>query len=167
MELILWFASLVNGQVPLLGHDQFEVRERAESRLNNPLAALFLPDSDPDPEVNHRLRGLKTRNLKWLKPRYVEQVVYRHDFNEWARLYLFTGRSRVAREVDTFSDIHSDQAKADAVFREWRAWGWPMPGEGFLRGSFQPGEYETWLEFLDFHLSVAPAPREVVPDPNP
>ena len=161
MGLVLIVAAVVNGQVPALGADDWETREAATARLDHTLAAWFLPAAHHDPEINYRLRGLRAKNLRWADPQYVERVVFRRDFGAWVRLYLTPNRSIIAPEWDTFADIHGDHGKANAVFALWPVGG---ASEMFLRGRIESGEYERYLEFLDYNRGVAPVPRELTSD---
>lgn len=157
-SIALLFAAWVDAQIPDLGHDEWRVREAATRRLDNPLAALFVPPAAEDPEVNYRLRQIRGRNLKWLSPVYVERRVFRAAPDEWLRRYLFAGRSAIAGEWGTFEAIHANFDLAKALFREW-----PVvrgESEGFLLGAIYPGEYERWLAHLDYHHGRIPAPHE-------
>ncbi len=158
--LVALFAGWVDGQTALLGADRYDVREWAEASLDYPLAALFLPDCSADPEINHRLRRLRTRNLRWFRLAHVERMALRGDARAWVRLCLLPGRSVIAREYDTFTTLHAEYDLATAVFAKWP----PQPGEsrGFLWGSIYPGEYDRYLAFIDYHTSRAPMPREPV-----
>lgn len=157
MFLVVLFAGWVNDQVLELGHDEWRIRERATQLLDNPLAALFVPSASEDAEVNYRLRMIRTRNLKWFSPVWVERCVLRASAEEWMRLYLFAGRSAIAERYETFERIHTYEV-ARPLFNAWPV----MPGEneGFLYGSIYPGEYERWLAHLDYHRRRAPLPRE-------
>jgi hypothetical protein len=157
--LLLLFASYFAPDLSRLGADDWNTREREEARCDHFLSALMLPVRHGDPEVNYRIRALRARNLRWLRADYLERRVFATDFGQWARLYLFTGRSLIARDFDTFAAIHCDNPKALAVFERWSPWS-PFNGGGFLTGSIFAGEYETYLNYLDYHLSIAPAPRE-------
>lgn len=156
MFLVLLFATWVNGQVAQLGDDSFAAREAATARLDSVFMALFLPTCSEDPEINHRLRELSRRRGKWLDAVYVERRVYRSDWGGWLAWYLVSGRSRIAEERDTFEDIHRDVAKVRMVFRAWP----PIYDTRFLLGSIIDGEYEQWLDYLDYHQGRAPAPAE-------
>lgn len=162
MELALWLLTLPAGAVPLLGHDEYAVREQASELLGNPLWCVLLPRQHADAEIDHRIKRLRARCLRELDPEYRERVTYRDDFPGWVRLYLATGRSLIA-PVDVFSDVHADWNKAMAVFAALPV----QPGEyqSFLIGSIVDGEYERWLEFLDYHHARAPLPREVLQQP--
>ncbi len=156
--MIALLALLIGADPKALGHDSYAVREAAHARLDYPLAALLLPASSPDAEINYRLRDLRARNLKWLRRGHAERVLIRRDPKAWVELALHRGRSVIAREWDTFELLHADYELATAVFARWP----PQPGEsrGFLWGSIYPGEFERWLAYLDYHAGVAPVPRE-------
>lgn len=162
---LLWILTLTAGpDVGRLGADDWHTRERETARVDNVLLALLLPKTSEDPEVDYRIRLLRTRNLKWLDAVYVERQILRADFAVWLDSYLFAGRSGIAGEWDTFALIHTDAGKAMVVFRGWP----PMPGQprSFLFGVICPGEYERYRAYLDYHLMRAPPPRGVG-DPEP
>lgn len=163
MLLLVLFSSYFAPDLARLGDDDWNIREQEFRRCDHWLLALLLPTSHDDPEVNYRVRQLRTRNLKWLEPVRVERVVLRQDVQAWARLYLITGHSRIAREWDTFTYLHCvEHALALCGVLE----GHPAYAPGFLVGTIMPGEYERYLEHLDYHLHIAPEPREV-PEPQP
>jgi hypothetical protein len=159
MSLVLLIAALVSGQVPLLGADEFEVRERATARLDNPFAALFLPRGDADPEVNYRLRGLHTRNLRCLDAEFVERAVHRADYARWLDWYFCPGVNRIT-DRDAWEELDGPRAahlrdrwptgcQSDEVWLWWNVW-----------------SYSEFREYCDYHRGTAPQPRTVdVSDP--
>lgn len=162
LPLLLYLAALTHGpHLDRLGHDNWSVREAEHGRLNNFLSALLLPTSHADPEINYRIRAIRTRHLKWIDRRYLERLVYREDFDAWLRVYLVPGVSAIAEEWDTFADIHLDQDKGLSAYRSLPCA--PDDDGPFIIGVIYPGEYERWLARLDYHQGRAPMPREVRP----
>lgn len=156
--LCLWLLSFFAPRLDRLGADDWETRERETERCDCFALAVVLPVRHDDPEVDHRVRRLRARNLRWLSGRYVERIVLRESVREWARLYVAPNRSALARERDTFVWLHSSWPRAADLFREL-----PHPDRktGFLSGTIVPGEYEEYLDYLDYHQFSAPHPRVV------
>ena len=159
LALSLWLFALTPPNLERLGAPDWHVREAEHARCDNLLLSLLLPPGHACPEIDARCRDLRTRNLRSLCPVYRERCLLLGDFAAWVREYLQPGRSRLAREWDTFVLIHTDARRADLVFAAL-----PVPANGsqaWLRGHFVSGEYERYLEHLDYHGRVAPMPNEV------
>jgi hypothetical protein len=157
MSLFLVLASLAGApDLNRLGADSFEVREAEERRCACPLLAVQLPARDDDPEIDFRVKRVRRASLRLLSAEYVERAAMRGDFGAWVKACLATGRTSL-HPRDLFDAIHADRAKAYAVFAVLP----PHDGNtAFLCGAVCPGEYERWLDFLEYHW-CRPVPREV------
>lgn len=147
IELLLLLAGPPD--LSRLGADSFDVREAEERRCDGFLRAALLPSSHDDPEVDHRVKRLRQRNLRWLRWEYAERMALRHDFGLWLDLYFLPGRSGVAM-VDVYAELRADWQRAEALAARW---GVPA--------------YDVWRcdladfgDLCDFHRRVAPMPRE-------
>lgn len=134
-----------------LGSDDWRVREAETQRLDNPLSPLLLPLRHSDPEVDLRVKRLRTKNLKWCNDWYQEQLAYRNDFARWVRDYLLTGAMRYD-PAEVLDRIQGDFALAEVLMQL------APPHPECL--TFPPDESE-WREYLNYHWRVAPMPTEV------
>jgi hypothetical protein len=143
-----------------LGADDWRSREAEHARCDNFLFALLLPDRHQDPEINHRLRSIKAKNLKWLDARYIERAVHSRDFSAWVRLYVLEGDSVAYSPAEVFFELHCDDQKADAYFALADP-DLPPHLQCWLRGSIAHGEFEQFeAHRRAYRESRAPAPRE-------
>lgn len=153
MELVLFFASWVGHQVPLLGHDEYAVREAAHRRLDNPLAALFLPATSDDAEIDYRLRRLRAQNLKWFDPRRPERILHATDYRAWMQRYVIDGDPRAYTLAEVFGEMRADRNKV-AVYMELTGCG----TQPWLTGPIFPHEFDQFLAHRA-GLRAAPMPR--------
>ncbi len=131
-----------------LGVDDWHEREVWMRRYDNPLSALLLPDTHADPEIAHRLKALKAKNLREFCPRYREAKLHRDDFPAWVQRHVIESDSLAFSLADVFHELHTDGDKADVFFKL-------APhchtNQSFLRGAFVDGEYQTWREHVARH----------------
>lgn len=152
--VLAWLA----GQVALLGHDAYAVREAAQRRLDHPVWAALLPAATDSPEANARIASLK-KKYRPLTARQVEVRVLDDDFTRWCEEYLKPGRSAVAGDYDFFrTEILNRPEHYRRLFATW-----PLPAHmtwNFWQGALHANDFPAWLDYLDYHRGVAPAPRQ-------
>lgn len=158
MAIALYLLSLFGPpDVPRLGHPEWREREAEFRRCDNPFAAILLPRSHPDAEVNARLRELWVRNVAWREAWVLEQLAYRDDFPRWVAEFFAPNRSRLGpREV--FDDLHGRYERVRELLKA-------MPAPEYMRGRCLQWDWDGWNEYLDYHRKwkFAPMPHEVKP----
>lgn len=145
--------------VSRLGADDYQTREAETRRLDNPLSVLLLPDRTDSPEANDRIAALK-RKHRPPTPLQIELRTLDEDFPRWLAQYLELNRSAVARDFDFYAtEILNRPEHYGPMFRALPR----PPGQdyNFWFGALLPRDFPAWLDYLDYHQGVAPAPREV------
>lgn len=146
-----------------LGADEYRVREAETRRCDNPLSAALLPDRTDSPEADARIAALK-RKHRPLTQRQVEVRILDDDFPRWVELYLKSNRSAIARDFDFYAtEVLNRPEHYVGLFTalprrpdmQWNFWCGPIT----------PRDFPAWLDYLDYHQGVAPAPREANPSP--
>lgn len=163
MPLLLLVFVLRIPDVDRLGAEDWRLREREERRCDNPLSALLLPPSHPNPEIDFRAKQLRQRNLTYFDPRAGERRIHAHDYEAWLYRHVVHGESLNYSPEEVFEELHSDFGRA-ALYMQLTG---PEPNgychhdgvPAWLRAGVMPGEYEQFLRHRDYHRCRAPLPR--------
>lgn len=137
---------------PLLGDENWKVREAMHSRLDNLLCSLLLPTNDPNPEIRHRLIAIHNRWDKYTSPAYYELAEQRFDYWKWFDKYCVQlGSSHVSNIEDIFEYMHSDRKGASDMRLEFFK-RYPLrkgESQSWLVGIVFPGEFQKFMGHLD------------------
>lgn len=93
-----------------LGSDDWQTRELAQAKLNNPLVAPFLPKSHSNPEINSRLAAIHRKQSRWVSAMFWEQITRQNDYWHWFRVYVVNGTPDTDL-YDLMQTLSGDQAK--------------------------------------------------------
>jgi hypothetical protein len=134
-----------------LGDDDFATREAEEQRCDCLLRALLLPASHADAETDFRVKRVRRRRLKWLRPEYVERCVQRADYRAWLAGWFVPGRSALPLE-EVFDGLQREGDWRVALGERWGYW---------HGGAWALDDLPTFRDYCDYHRMIAPLPREV------
>lgn len=150
---MFWLLFALGGPPDLakLGHDSWAVRERETDRCSNMLMALMLPPRHDDPEIDFRVKRIRTRCLRLIDPECVERAVHRADYAAWLKLYWCPNHSRFA-EVDVFVELYEGWQQKMALDRLWDR----VPPDR----SWPFSDFDNFREWCRYNWRVAPMPRE-------
>lgn len=159
--LLLWLLSFAAPDLGRLGADDWHTRERESERCDCFLMALRLPACHADPEIDYRVKKLRSRNLRYLNSLYVESVLFREGFEQWVRWYLMQpGRTKLEL-IEVLDAIQRDPQKRETLLSVLPV----QPGENssFLNPPFAPTDLPRFEAYLSYHWYPAPMPRQKHP----
>lgn len=153
MWLLMLLSMWVDGEAAKLGADSFDVREAAQARLSCPLLALCLPPRSDDPEIDARLKAIRSRQLRWMRMEYLERAAFRSNFGAWLDWYFIPNRSGIDL-VDVHAELTADWERMRQLAERWG--GWCLYTDEWC---YSLSDQNDFRFLCDYHRAVAPAPR--------
>jgi len=131
-----------------LACDRWDIREAWTAIYSNEVSARLLPARSSNPEIDYRLRQIRTVALGRYCERQIERVTRRDHVERWLWLYVIE-RDTVAYTLEeVYFDLHTNIELARLYLDAWPS---HTDNTGWLFGQFLPEEYEIWRNHVRYH----------------
>lgn len=148
MAAFMLAIAIFTPQPDNLGCGQWHERERWTAIYSNEISARILPIRSDDPEIDYRLRQLRTVALGHRCERRIEQLTRRTDINRWLWLYVIESDTVAYTLEEVYNDLHTDYELATRYLEQWPS---HVENRGWLFGIFLPEEYDIWRNHVYYH----------------